>query len=70
MTTTEFIIAREALGWSRMELARRMKCAENTVRNMESGKQHIPKPLGVWLARLARTLGRDPIPNWRSARPD
>ena len=49
-----------------MELARRMECSENTVRNMESGKQRIPKALGQWLARLARTLDREPIPDWRT----
>lgn len=66
MTTDEFIAARETMGWSRMELARRMECAENTVRNIESGKQRIPKALGHWLARVARALERDPIPDWRA----
>ena len=66
MTTEEFIAAREAMGWSRTELARRMACSENTIRNMEAGKQQIPKALALWLARLARTLERDPIPDWRT----
>ena len=50
---------RQALGWSRSELARRLRCDEGTIRMMESNLRSVPEQVAAWLhpiATLARAL--------------
>jgi ribosome-binding protein aMBF1 (putative translation factor) len=53
MNKDELIACREAIGWSREQLAEKLKCAGNTVRKMEEGTREIPEIVGQWLRGLA-----------------
>jgi transcriptional regulator with XRE-family HTH domain len=59
MTGKELESDREALGWPRSELARRLKCDEGTIRMMESNLRAVPEQIAAWLhpiATLVRVL--------------
>ena len=59
MTGRELEGDREVLGWTRSELARRLKCDEGTIRMMERDLRSIPEQIAAWLhpiATLARVL--------------
>jgi transcriptional regulator with XRE-family HTH domain len=67
MTPARFTECRELIGWDRKQLARMLGCSDNTLRQMETGKQAVTAPLAAWLERLARYHARNPAPeNWRS----
>lgn len=66
VTPARFIECREIIGWTRRQLATRLGCSENTLRQMEAEKQAIPKALAQWLERLARAHERNPAPVWRT----
>ena len=57
-----------ALGWSLMELARRVHTHELSIRQMARGRRDIPDVLAVWLEqRAAHSLADPPLPDgWRS----
>ena len=69
MTPAEFREAREALGWDRAALAARFGYAsENSIRQIEAGKQR-PRPAdAAWLASAAAYLLRHPRPELQHAR--
>ena len=67
MTPAPFVECREIIGWDRKQLARLLGCSDNTLRQMEAGKQVITEPLAAWLERLARYHAKHPAPqSWRS----
>jgi transcriptional regulator with XRE-family HTH domain len=67
LTPERFIECRQLIGWDRRQIARMLGCSDNTLRQMEAGKQAITAPLAEWMERLARYHARNPIPeNWRT----
>ena len=64
MTADQFRAAREALGWDRAALAARLGYAsENSIRQIEAGKQQ-PRPAHrEWLVGAAAYLLQHPRPS-------
>jgi transcriptional regulator with XRE-family HTH domain len=63
MTPTEFRSAREALGWDRAALARRLGYAsENSIRQIETGRQSVRPEHAEWLKAASLYLREHPTP--------
>lgn len=69
MTPERFVELRAAIGWTRREMARRLNCSDNSLRQMEAQLQSIPPSLARWLERLARCHEQNPAPDWRRGTP-
>jgi inorganic pyrophosphatase/exopolyphosphatase len=55
-----------AIGWSRLEAARRLNCDEKLIRKWTSGELAAPAIVGAWLAALVAAINRLPAPDWRN----
>lgn len=67
MTAKQLAADRQVIGWSRVELAKRLNCDEGTIRAMENGRREIPPEVGWWLhpiATLVRGLEPPDPANW------
>ena len=63
MTGSDFLAARERLGWNRRWLARELGYAsERSLRQMEAGAQRVPEKIAAWIGRRIRDWNRDPPP--------
>jgi DNA-binding XRE family transcriptional regulator len=70
MTGDQLQETREAVGFRRTTLAAFWQCSEGTIRQMETGKRHIPPKLAAWLRSLARWHETHPAPDGWRTRPD
>jgi ribosome-binding protein aMBF1 (putative translation factor) len=62
MTPAEFHACRTAIGWSGVELAKRIAVDEGTVRQWGRGSRPIPEPIAAWLRKLSRFHLSNPPP--------
>jgi plasmid maintenance system antidote protein VapI len=52
MTAERLSWCLDQLGWSRLELSRRLSVSEGTAANMVNGKRHIPNRVAIWIETL------------------
>ena len=66
MTSSAFIAARRAIGWSNRQIALALKCSPDIVHRWSVGRATIPPSVAKWLSTLAAFHERHPAPtNWR-----
>lgn len=66
MTTSEFSVALDTLGWSERELAKRLGCDRGLPGKWRIGRARVPAPVSSWLEALADAVQKNPPPEWRT----